>query len=74
METPEVGRVELSKKCACPCHKMFGVFIALVGILGLLAAFYVMSHKIAGIIGCVLLVLAGLQTMLRGKCNCCTAP
>ena len=68
METPEV------KKCACPCHKMFGVFIALVGILGLLAAFGVMSHRIAGIIGCVLLVLAGLQTMLRGKCNCCTAP
>jgi len=68
METPEV------KKCACPCHKMFGVFIALVGILGLLAAFDVMNRRVAGIIICVLFILAGLQTILRGKCNCCTAP
>ena len=68
METTEV------KKCACFCHKMLGVFIALVGVCGLLAVFDVMNHRTAGIIVCVLVILAGLQTMLRGKCNCCTAP
>ena len=68
METVEV------KKCACACHKMFGVFIALVGVFGLLAAFDVMNRRAAGIIICVLFILAGLQTMLRGKCKCCNAP
>ena len=74
METPEMGKVELSKKCACPCHKMLGISFALIGILGLLAAFEVMTRRTAGIIGCVLLILAGLQTVFRGKCNCCNAP
>lgn len=74
METPEMGKVELSKKCACPCHKMLGIFFALIGILGLLAAFEVMTRRSAGIIGCVLFILAGLQILLRGKCKCCTAP
>ena len=74
METTEMGKVELSKKCACPCHKMLGIFFALIGILGLLAAFDVMTRRTAGIIGCVLLILAGLQTIFRSKCNCCNAP
>ncbi len=60
-------------KCGCPCHKMLGVFIALVGVVGLLAVFDVFSHKAAAIAGSVLLILAGLQTMARGKCKCCHA-
>jgi 4-amino-4-deoxy-L-arabinose transferase-like glycosyltransferase len=53
---------------------MLGIFFALIGILGLLAAFEVMTRRSAGIIGCVLFILAGLQILLRGKCKCCTAP
>jgi hypothetical protein len=60
-------------KCGCPCHKMFGVFIALVGVVGLLAVFGVFSHQAAAIAASVLLILAGLQTMFRGKCKCCNA-
>ena len=52
---------------------MFGVFIALVGVVGLLAVFDVLTHRAAAIAGSVLLVLAGLQTVFRGKCKCCNA-
>ena len=61
-------------KCGCPCHKMFGVFIVLAGVIGLLAVFAVISHKVAAIIGSILLIMAGLQTMMRGKCKCCNTP
>ena len=74
METTEENKSCETKKCCCPCHKMFGAFIALVGVIGLLAVFAVISHKVAAIIGSILLIMAGLQTMMRGKCRCCDAP
>jgi putative Mn2+ efflux pump MntP len=52
---------------------MFGVFLALAGVIGLLAVFAVLSHKVAAIIGSILLILAGLQTIMRSKCKCCNA-
>ena len=70
METNE-GKPE--GKCGCPCHKMFGGFIVLAGVMGLLAVFGVLSHHVAAIIGSILLILAGLQTMMRSKCKCCNA-
>lgn len=60
-------------KCSCPCHKMFGIFIALAGIAGLLGAFAILSGKVVAIAVSVLLILAGLQTMFRGACKCCNA-
>lgn len=68
METPEV---KPEGKCCCLCHKMFGVFIALAGVAGLLGAFGVLSAKAAAIAGSILLILAGLQTLFRCKCKCC---
>ena len=71
METTEA---KPGVKCSCVCHKMFGVFIASAGIIGLLSATGVVSGKWVGIVVSALLVLAGVQTMLRGKCSCCAAP
>ena len=62
-----------SAKCACVCHKMFGIFLALAGVAGLLGAFDLLSMRVVGIAGSILLVLAGLQTMFRANCKCCNA-
>ena len=74
METSQDKKCCEDKKCCCPCHKMFGVFIVLAGVAGLLAVFGVMSHKAAAVTASVLLILAGVQTMMRGKCKCCGTP
>ena len=50
------------------------LFVALAGVIGLLAVFAVLSHKVAAIIVSILLIMAGLQTMMRCKCKCCNAP
>ncbi len=50
-----------------------GGFIALVGVIGLLAVYGVLSHKAAAIAGSVLLILAGLLTLMRSACKCCDA-
>ncbi len=77
METTEVKPSESSKpseaKCACVCHKMFGIFILIAGIVGLLGVLSVLSHTAAGIAVSILAILAGLQTMMRGRCKCCNA-
>ena len=62
-----------TKKCACLCHKILGVFLALAGIIGLLGAFAVLSPKAVAIAGSALLVLAGLKGMTSGMCKCCNA-
>jgi len=67
------GEVSSQTKCACPCHKMFGIFLALAGVAGLLGAFEVLGGKAAAIAVSVLLVLAGVQTLFRGACKCCNA-
>ena len=62
-----------TKKCACPCHKMLGVFLVLAGVIGLLGAFAVLTGKTVAIVGSVLLVLAGLKGIFTGMCKCCNA-
>ena len=71
-QTTETKTTEVSK-CACVCHKMLGAFIVAAGILGLLGVLHVMSLRAAGIACSVLAILAGLQTMMRSKCKCCSA-
>ena len=62
METPQASQ----GKCSCPCHKMIGLTFLLSGL-------NVMSAQIAEIIGPVLLILAGLQTMFRNRYKCCSS-
>jgi hypothetical protein len=52
---------------------MFGVFVILGGIVGLLWAFGVLDKKVVGIAGSSLAILAGLQTLFRSRCKCCNA-
>ena len=70
METTEA---KPGAKCACVCHKMFGVFIALAGGVGLLAALGVVTGRWVGVAVSGFILLAGLQSLFRGKCNCCNA-
>ena len=60
-------------KCGCPCHKMLGVFIALAGVTWLLGALEVLTGKAVGITASILLIVAGLHTMMRSRCKCCNA-
>jgi hypothetical protein len=69
METPPAAQ----GKCSCPCHKMIGVFIVLIGLTFLLSALNVLSARIAEIIWPVLVILAGLKAMFGNRCNCCSA-
>jgi len=67
MENKEGG------KCGCPCHKMTGIFVALIGIDFLLGTLDVVSQKVVGIVWPVLLILLGLKNSFgKGKCKCCS--
>jgi Domain of unknown function (DUF5668) len=59
------------KKCGCPCHKMAGVFVALIGVMFLLQNLGVLSANLVGIIWPVLLILAGVKSVFKGMCKCC---
>ena len=59
-------------KCKCPCHKMVSVFIVLIGLTFLLGAFGVLSAKTVSIVWPALLILAGLQTLCKDVCKCCS--
>ena len=58
-------------KCACPCHMMIGVFIALIGLTFLLGALHVLSPRTVEITWPILVILAGLKKMFDGMCKCC---
>ena len=60
-------------KCSCPCHKMPGVFIALIGLTFLLGALNVLSSRAVEITWPILLILLGLKKMFSGMCKCCSA-
>lgn len=61
------------KKCCCPCHKVNGVLIALIGLSFLLGHLEVISEKIVGIAWPVLLILLGLKNSFgKSKCKCCS--
>ncbi len=75
MPTEEIKPAETKPGCKppCVCRMLSGGFIALVGVIGLLAVYGVLSHKAAAIAGSVLLILAGLLTLMRSACKCCDA-
>jgi hypothetical protein len=61
-----------SHSCGCTCHKMNGIFVALIGLAFLLGALDVVSQHVVGIAWPVVLILLGLQNSLgRGRCKCC---
>ena len=70
MEASEEKKCCETKKCACFCHAMPGVFIILLGVTGLLRALDVLAHKPFWIIISILVILAGLKVMCRSMCKC----
>ncbi len=67
METPQASE----KKCSCPCHKIIGLFIALIGLTFLLGALNILSPRIVGVTWPILLLLIGFKIVCSGKCKCC---
>ena len=57
--------------CGCPCHKMGGIFIALIGLAFLLGALDVISQKMVNVAWPSLLILVGLKHSAKGMCKCC---
>ncbi len=60
-------------KCGCPCHKVSGILIALIGLVFLLGALNVLSPHIVEITWPILVILIGLKKMCDGMCKCCSA-
>lgn len=67
METAQTSE----KKCTCPCHKVVGLFIALIGLTFLLGAFNVFSARVVEVTWPILLVLIGVKLAASGNCKCC---
>jgi hypothetical protein len=59
------------KKCGCPCHKMGGVVVVLIGVIFLLGNLDIISSKIIGIIWPIFIILAGIKIMAKRMCKCC---
>lgn len=57
--------------CKCPHHKMIPALIVLFGVLFLLEALGVIAMSLVSVVWPVLVILAGLQKMMAGKCRCC---
>lgn len=63
------------KGCKCPCHKMLGILIALIGVTFLLGHLGVLSSGIVDVVWPILLILIGLKkTCPKGFCKCCAEP
>jgi hypothetical protein len=58
--------------CKCPCHKMPGILIALIGVTLLLGNLGILAAKVVGIIWPILLILLGLKKACKGACKCCS--
>ena len=69
----ELAMQATESKCGCPCHKVPGVLIALIGFTFLLGALNVLSARAVEITWPILLILLGLKKMFRGMCKCCSA-
>ncbi|MGD0060315.1 MAG: hypothetical protein ABSD58_12935 [Verrucomicrobiia bacterium] len=69
METPQASEKKCS--CSCQCHKVVGLFIALIGLTFLLGAFNVFSQRAVEVVWPILLVLIGMKLTCTGKCKCC---
>ena len=70
MTTPTCCTPTAVKKC-CPCKKMPAVFVILFGLTFLLREVGVISFHAAGIVWPAIVILAGLQFLLRDLCKCC---
>ncbi|HSY09442.1 MAG TPA: hypothetical protein VK840_00860 [Candidatus Dormibacteraeota bacterium] len=71
METTEEKKCCETKKCGCPCHKMTGVFIILLGVAALLRALEVLDHKTFWVAISIIVILGGLKTICASACKCC---
>jgi len=58
-------------KCSCPCHKVVGLFIALIGLTFLLGAFNVLSPRVVEVTWPILVLLIGVKSACSGSCKCC---
>lgn len=58
-------------KCCCPCHKMPGILIALLGLSFLLRNAGVISDEIQSWVWPSLILVAGLSKLGSGCCKCC---
>ncbi len=62
----------MKSSCGCPCHKMNGILIVLIGATVLAGNMEWVDAHMVGRIWPVLLILLGLKkAMGKGKCNCC---
>ena len=61
-----------STGCNCPCHKMLGLLIALIGVVFLLGTYDVISLKMVDTIWPILLIFIGLKKSCRSMCKCCS--
>jgi len=69
----ENGKSCGSAGCKCPCHKMMGILIALIGVTFLLGNLDVVSQKFVATAWPILLILIGLKkSFLKGMCKCCS--
>ncbi|HAZ14131.1 MAG: hypothetical protein A2X86_02805 [Bdellovibrionales bacterium GWA2_49_15] len=57
--------------CCCPCHKMNGILVTLLGLAFLLGNLEVISAKVLGISWPVLVILLGLKNICSDMCKCC---
>lgn len=57
--------------CKCPHHMMIPGLVVLFGLLFLLEALGVVAMSLVEVVWPVLVILAGLQKMMEGKCKCC---
>jgi len=72
METTEEKKCCETKRCCCLCHKMPGVFIALIGVVILLTGLDVFGRRAGVVAIAVLIILLGLQRTCAGACKCCS--
>ena len=67
METPQAS----DKKCSCACHKLVGLFVALIGLTFLLGALNILTPRAVEIIWPILVLLIGVKLVGSGRCKCC---
>lgn len=65
---------EGQKTCNCPHHKMIPLGIVLIGLVFLLGALGVLAMSTVNITWPIIVILIGLQKMMRGMCKCCSRP
>jgi succinate-acetate transporter protein len=62
---------DCNSKCCCPCHKMPGILMALVGLSFLLKNAGIVSSDLNNWIWPSLIFIGGLSKICSGFCKCC---